>query len=34
MRRSLPGDRPANPSFTAAGDERLASTSIAPPGRR
>ena len=34
MRRSLPGDRPANPSLAAAGDERLASTSVAPPGRR
>ena len=32
LRRSLPTDRPADPSFAVSGDDPRASTSVAPPG--
>jgi len=32
LRRALPTDRPADPSFTVSGDDPRASTSVAPPG--
>ena len=32
LRRTLPTDRPADPSFAVSGDDPRASTSVAPPG--
>jgi len=32
LRRALPTDRPADPSFAVSGDDPRASTSVAPPG--
>jgi hypothetical protein len=32
LRRALPTDRPADPSYVAPGDDARASTSVAPPG--
>jgi hypothetical protein len=32
LRRALPTDRPADPSYVASGDDARASTSVAPPG--
>jgi hypothetical protein len=32
MRRSLPTDRPADPSLRLGGDDARAATSVAPPG--
>jgi hypothetical protein len=32
LRRSLPGDRSADPGLVAAGDDTRAATSVAPPG--
>ena len=32
LRRSLPTDRPADPSLAVSGDDPRASTSVAPPG--
>jgi hypothetical protein len=34
LRRSLPTDRPADPTVRLGGDEARAATSVAPPGRR